>query len=159
LERRNSALSLHLQPLYETKLKSVHRCRCRCYSNHFFCQNHTIELTATDKSGNVATESSTIQVVKPIVFKIPNAFSPGINGRNDVINFEEATQNESSINSVTVIDRNGDVIYESNNDFIWNGSNKSGELAPAGVYTYLIRAIDKLGESRMNKGTIQLFRE
>jgi len=121
--------------------------------------NYTIELTATDKSGNVATESSTIQVVKPIVFKIPNAFSPGINGRNDVINFEEATQNESSINSVTVIDRNGDVIYESNNDFIWNGSNKSGELAPAGVYTYLIAAIDKLGESRMNKGTIQLFRE
>jgi len=121
--------------------------------------NYTIELTATDKSGNVATESSTIQVVKPIVFKIPNAFSPGINGRNDVINFEEATQNESSINSVTVIDRNGDVIYESNNSFIWNGSNKGGDLAPAGVYTYLITAIDKLGESRMNKGTIQLFRE
>ena len=121
--------------------------------------NYTIELTATDKSGNVATESSTIQVVKPIVFKIPNAFSPGINGRNDLINFEEATQNESSINSVTVIDRNGDVIYESNNSFIWNGSNKGGDLAPAGVYTYLITAIDKLGESRMNKGTIQLFRE
>jgi gliding motility-associated-like protein len=121
--------------------------------------NYTIELTATDKSGNIATESITVQVVKPIAFKIPNAFSPGINGRNDVINFEESTQNEGSINSVTIIDRNGTVIYESNNDFIWNGSNKSGELAPAGVYTYIITAIDKLGESRMNKGTIQLFRE
>jgi gliding motility-associated-like protein len=121
--------------------------------------NYTIELTATDKSGNIATESSTVQVVKPIAFKIPNAFSPGINGRNDIINFEESTQNEASIVSIAVFDRNGTVVYESNNDFIWNGTNKTGELAPVGVYTFIITAIDKLGKSQMNKGTIQLFRE
>lgn len=121
--------------------------------------NYSIELTVTDNSGNIATESTTVQVVKPIAFKIPNAFSPGINGKNDVINFEESTQNEASISSVTIFDRNGAIIYESNNDFIWNGSNKSGELAQSGVYTYVITAIDKLGETRMNKGTIQLFGE
>lgn len=121
--------------------------------------NYSIELTVTDNSGNIASESTTIQVVKPIAFKIPNAFSPGINGKNDIIDFEEATQNESAVVSVSILDRNGNVIYESKNNFIWDGAANNGEMAPNGTYTYIITAIDKLGESRMNKGTIQLFSE
>ena len=121
--------------------------------------NYSIELTVTDNSGNIASESTTIQVVKPIAFKIPNAFSPGINGKNDVIDFVEATQNEASIVSVTILDRNGNLIYESKNSFIWDGTANNGEIAPNGTYTYIITAIDKLGESLMNKGTIQLFGE
>lgn len=121
--------------------------------------NYSIELTVTDNSGNIASESTTIQVVKPIAFKIPNAFSPGINGKNDVIDFVEATQNEASIVSVTILDRNGILIYESKNSFIWDGTANNGEMASNGTYTYIITAIDKLGESRMNKGTIQLFGE
>lgn len=121
--------------------------------------NYSIELTVTDNSGNIASESTTIQVVKPIAFKIPNAFSPGINGKNDVIDFEESTQNEANIVSVSILDRNGNLIYESKNSFIWDGTANNGEMASNGTYTYIITAIDKLGESRMNKGTIQLFSE
>jgi gliding motility-associated-like protein len=121
--------------------------------------NYSIELTVTDNSGNIASESTTIQVVKPIAFKIPNAFSPGINGKNDIIDFEESTQNESTIVSVSILDRNGNLIYESKNSFIWDGTANNGEMAPNGTYTYIITAIDKLGESRMNKGIIQLFGE
>ena len=121
--------------------------------------NYNVELTITDKQGNSTTESSTVRAVRPIIFTIPNAFSPGINGRNDVINFEEATQNEASMSSVKIMDRNGNTIYESKNSFIWDGTANNGEIAPNGVYTYVITATDKLGESRMNKGTIQLFSE
>ncbi|MFM1998594.1 MAG: hypothetical protein RL204_541 [Bacteroidota bacterium] len=121
--------------------------------------NYSVELTVTDNSGNIATESTTVPAFKPIAFKIPNAFSPGINGKNDVIDFEEATQNESSIVSVSILDRNGNLIYESKNSFIWDGTANNGEMASNGTYTYIITAIDKLGESRMNKGTIQLFGE
>lgn len=121
--------------------------------------NYSVELTVTDNSGNIASESTTIQVVKPIAFKIPNAFSPGINGKNDIIDFEESTQNESAIISVSILDRTGNLIYESKNRFIWDGIANNGEMAPNGTYTYIINAIDKLGESRMNKGTIQLFSE
>lgn len=121
--------------------------------------NYSVELTVTDNSGNIASESTSIQAFKPIAFKIPNAFSPGINGKNDVIDFVEATQNESTIVSVSILDRNGNLIYESKNSFIWDGTANNGEMAPNGTYTYIITAIDKLGESRMNKGTIQLFGE
>ena len=129
--------------------------------SHQFAEegNYTIELTVTDKNGNSSTESGSVRAVRPITFTIPNAFSPGINGRNDVINFETSVQNESSIISVTIQDRNGKVIYESKNSFIWDGTTAGGEMAPNGVYTYILIAIDKLGQTKMNKGTIQLFSE
>ena len=68
-------------------------------------------------------------------------------------------ENEKAVEYVVIRDKQGNVVYESKNTFVWNGHNTRQELCPAGVYTYVVIAIDKENKSQTNKGTIQLFHE
>lgn len=121
--------------------------------------HYTITLTVKGIDGQITTESESIPVFKPILFKIPTAITPGNSGKNDVIDFAEAIENEKALEYLVIRDKQGNVVYESKNAFVWNGNNTRQEVCPAGVYTYVVIAIDKENKSQTNKGTIQLFHE
>ena len=120
---------------------------------------YSITLTATGYDGQVTTESESVSIFKPVLFKIPTAISPGTSGKNDIIDFEEAIENEKSIEYLVILNKEGKVVYESKNTFNWNGYDSRQELCPAGVYSYVVIAIDGGNKSQTNKGTIQLFHE
>ncbi|MFZ4785450.1 MAG: PKD domain-containing protein [Flavobacteriales bacterium] len=120
---------------------------------------YTITLTATGYDGQITTESESIQVYRPVIFKIPTAITPGNSGKNDAIDFTEAIEHEKSLTYVVIQDKQGNVVYESKNVFTWNGYNMKQELCSAGVYSYVVIAIDGGNNSHTNKGTIQLFHE
>lgn len=120
---------------------------------------YTITLTVKGIDGQITTESESIAVFKPILFKIPTAITPGNSGKNDVIDFADAIENEKALEYLVIRDKQGNVVYESKNAFVWNGNNTRQEVCPAGVYTYVVIAMDKENKSQTNKGTIQLFHE
>ncbi|WP_258541683.1 T9SS type B sorting domain-containing protein [Parvicella tangerina] len=72
---------------------------------------------------------------------VNNAFSPNGDGINDIFKID-ANALLSNENSVTIVNRWGDVINEyanyDNTTVAWDGTNRNGEPVPAGTYFYVI---------------------
>ena len=88
---------------------------------------------------------------------IPEAFSPNKDGKNDF--FEIAGINNFAQNQISVFNRWGNLVYESNPyNNQWDGKNNNkGENLPEGTY-YFILTIDKDGENKIFKGSVLLLR-
>lgn len=87
----------------------------------------------------------------PCEQKIPNIFTPN----NDAINDEFRVElcDNSSFN-LTIYNRWGIVVYETNNDAdVWNGNDKQGKVCVEGTY-YFVATTD----TKKEKGFIQLVR-
>lgn len=108
-------------------------------------------------TGETAETSEIIKAFKPIRFEYPNAFSPGKNGLNDRIDFDDLCKNKEKLLSVTISDLNGNTIYYSENNFSWDGRDVQGSICPQGSYIYSVTAIDKFGQAQGKNGRIQLF--
>jgi gliding motility-associated-like protein len=119
--------------------------------------------------GNVICVDTAMQTVvarEGGATKIPNAFTPGVNGPGD----GRINENGSEINDVflpitsgvqeflmQIFDRWGNLIFESNDkNFGWNGYDKNGRLMPAGVYVYklTLRLADDQRETRIGDVTM-----
>lgn len=97
-----------------------------------------------------------IEVTEDIKLLIPNAFTPNGDGLND--EFWISTQLISSL-EIVIYDRWGNELYSSPNmNFSWNGTDKSGNPLPEGVYAYSVKAKDYLGRSIERTGTVTLIR-
>lgn len=119
----------------------------------------TIQQIVLHRSGCSDTAEAKIAIYPKVKFFMPNAFTPNQDGLNDdfipVGKFEGLTDY-----TFTVWNRWGDLIFSTNNyNTGWNGQrNNTGELAPPGVYAYLIEYIDPLGERKTLKGHCTLLR-
>ncbi|GEM_PF-962875 len=95
----------------------------------------------------------------PMAVSIPNIFSPN----RDAFNSEFTIDLEKSRNvaSYVIIVKNsrGELIFESTeNQQDWTGDLPNGNPAPVGTYFYIIQARSALGQTKTEKGKLQLNR-
>ncbi len=120
---------------------------------------YEIQLSVFGINNQTATSTSTLKAYKPVKFEIPNAFSPGNDGKNDFIDFAEKTKNESQMISLTIVDANGNRIFESKDQFIWTGETMQGDKASPGAYQFILSVKDHFDQIQSKSGIIQLFTE
>lgn len=88
-------------------------------------------------------------------FYVPNAFSPNGDGNNDVL---EVYGTGLAKVDLTIFNRWGEKVFDSNNQWQgWDG-NYRGVESPAGVYTYYVEATYLNGKVKEKKGTITIIR-
>lgn len=88
---------------------------------------------------------------------VPTAFTPNKDGLNDMYCLKGWDECIKSFN-VKIFDRWGTMVYESEDpNFCWDGKF-DGELLPAGVYVYSIRAIYSTLELVKKSGNITIIR-
>ncbi|HXP51827.1 MAG TPA: gliding motility-associated C-terminal domain-containing protein, partial [Bacteroidia bacterium] len=114
----------------------------------------TYTLTITSDSGCISSKKVTIDVTCGTVF-VPEAFSPGNNGHNDVLYVRG-----NCINTLDfiVFDRWGNKVFETNDKSIgWDGNYK-GSPMNTGSYSYLLTATEYDGSVITRHGNITLVR-
>jgi gliding motility-associated-like protein len=88
---------------------------------------------------------------------IPNAFTPNGSGLND----EFYVKGENiQLFDMQIYDRWGSLLFHSSDiTEHWNGSYKNGtEVAPMGVYVYVINIKDKTGEKHQYIGHVTIVK-
>jgi gliding motility-associated-like protein len=117
----------------------------------------TFTVSVVDSNGCTASGDITINVNTQINIFIPNAFSPNGDGNND---YFQIFGNLSPVVylEMSVFDRWGEKIYESQDpQFKWDGVYK-GEPEPMGVYLYTMTASFEDGTHQDFKGSVTLVR-
>jgi gliding motility-associated-like protein len=118
------------------------------------------KLTVVSGDGCTATGEITVKVYSDI--RVPSAFSPNGDGKNDVFYVLGAPQ-ESTIRNFAVFDRWGGMVFGMHEvmpgdpSFGWNGYF-NGAPAAAGIYVYTFSVTLAGGEQQVYKGTIILLR-
>lgn len=118
--------------------------------------NYSVELTVTDRNGNVQSLNTQVSAMRPAELFIPNVFTPNGDGKNDEFVIE--LKNGSGILTKIIILNSTGRIFESDGSSMWNGKLPDGELAPAGTYTYLVRAVGNNQDTIEKSGSITLRR-
>ena len=97
--------------------------------------NQTYRLTAIGDGGCTATDTMTVNVL--FALKIPNAFSPNGDGKNDT--WEVANLKDYPGVAVEVFNRYGQSVFLANGKYnkAWDGTF-NGKILPAGTYYYII---------------------
>ncbi|MDH5379430.1 MAG: PKD domain-containing protein, partial [Cyclobacteriaceae bacterium] len=129
---------------------------------------YTVELVAVNSNGctDTLTMQSAVSVMEGGTLRVPNAFTPSLNGptggiagggtHNDVFKpiIEGATEYQ-----MMIFDRWGNLIFETEDlDKGWDGYDKNGRLLPTGVYVYKMRLKFGNGEYFEKIGDVTLIR-
>lgn len=97
-------------------------------------------VTVMDSNGCISRDSIFIGLSETSTLYVPNSFTPGSDGFNDVFRVKYTNIADFSI---LIFDRWGEVIYESNDiNFGWNATYK-GKIVQDGIYVYKISALGK----------------
>lgn len=110
-----------------------------------------------NEAGCVDSASLTVKVFNtlPTVF-VPTAFTPNGDGRNDVL--RPIAAGMQRIELFNIYNRWGELVFNtSTSGKGWDGTI-NGEKQGAGVYVWMVKAIDYTGASYMQKGTAVLIR-
>lgn len=116
---------------------------------------YSIRQIVTTEYGCKDTISGTVEVDPHYTFYIPNAFTPGNDGLNEVW----IPQGESIRSFEMMIYNRWDqeLFYSASLDYGWDGTFH-GRKVPLGVYIYSITVVDILGEPHKYRGTFSLVR-
>jgi gliding motility-associated-like protein len=113
----------------------------------------TYTVTVADEYGCVASLPVTVTVLTDIELFVPNLFSPNGDGYNDT--WEIPNLNLFPNTSVTMINREGQVVYENSAyDNTWDGTFK-GKKLPDATYYYLLKFSST---SQVIKGAVTILR-
>ena len=113
-------------------------------------------ITARDRDNCMAMDSVLVTVLQPDDIYVPSAFTPGNDGRNDVL--RPIYPAKYTLKNFSVFTRWGERIFHtSERGRGWNGKIGGIEQA-AGVYVWMIRLIDDTGKTTERKGTSLLIR-
>jgi gliding motility-associated-like protein len=118
------------------------------------------ELEVTTVDGCKASGGFTVNVYSPL--KMPNAFSPNGDGRNDVF-YVMGDPAGSRIKDFAVFNRWGQKIFQVHDAapddpaFGWDGNYK-GAPVPTGTYVYLVTLAFGDGRQEVFKGTVMVIR-
>lgn len=114
--------------------------------------NYSITLDVTHvPSGKAYEETKPVEIIDDII--IPNVFTPGDDGHNDlfIVKANGITPLEISIYS-----RSGTLVHKSEAPIIvWDGRNSSGSFVSKGVYYYILNSADPSIKTR--KGFIHVY--
>jgi gliding motility-associated-like protein len=119
-------------------------------------QAGTYSARVVDNNGCTGNDTINILYERCIPILIPTAFTPNGDGKNDL--FKPTIGIPVTGYSFQVWSRWGEKIYETTNiKEGWNGKVK-GETQAMGVFIYMIRFADNLGQDYFSKGTVLLIR-
>jgi gliding motility-associated-like protein len=124
--------------------------------------NFVVTLTATSAEGCVDDTSIVIIVNPDVVLYVPNAFTPGTDGLNDVFQiFLPPTGVDYSTFNLVIFNRWGELIYETKDvNVFWNGKkNNSGDILKQDVYVYKITFKDEQKKNYEKTGHVSLLRK
>jgi len=115
-----------------------------------------VRLDVTSPFGCIASDSIMLTAKPCCQVTFPNAFSPNNDGRNDF--FHPITIGHHNINNFRIMNRWGQVVYESKDETKgWNGTF-NGKEQPIGSYYYYIKYLCKQNEYLEQKGEFLLLR-
>lgn len=121
-----------------------------------------VTLIATSPDGCQDTAVKKITINPDVVLYVPNAFTPGTDGLNDVFQiFLPPTGVDFSTFSLVVYDRWGELIYKTADvNESWNGRrNNSGEILKQDIYVYKITFQDEKKKHYEKLGHVSLLRK
>ncbi len=119
--------------------------------------------TGTNESGCTAIDSHLINVTKEYPIYTPNVFSPNGDGVNDFFNVFPEPLSTTTIQSLTIFDRWGGLVYQATNldprqlSNGWDGSYR-GKPLDAGVYIYIADILFIDGNVLRKSGSVTLVR-
>lgn len=122
-----------------------------------------VSLTATNRFGCASTDSIYIRSVNEDTIRLPNAFTPNFDGRNDVF-YVIASGEVESVPDFMIYNRYGESVFRRReiapNDPVygWDGYTTDGRPAQMGVYVYQVQLRFRDGSLKWYKGTITLIR-
>jgi gliding motility-associated-like protein len=118
-------------------------------------QQSTIKLTVTDAFGCTSSTSQEFNPQLCCKIEFPSAFTPNGDGRNEV--FRPIVSGYHNFHKFSIVNRWGQVVFESaNSNFQWDG-NYNGVPQDMGVYYYVLR-YDCGGNTLVQKGDVTLIR-
>jgi gliding motility-associated-like protein len=119
-------------------------------------------VQATNQYGCTAADTVFVKLIcDQNRLRIPNAFTPDNNGKNDV--FYVKGTGASLIKSFRIYGRWGEIVFEKQNVYVddrsagWDG-NINGKPAPPGGYVYMVELVCDTGELFELKGSVLLLR-
>jgi gliding motility-associated-like protein len=116
---------------------------------------YVIWLYVENRGGCKDSFSVNVCVDDSVYVVIPNAFSPGVDGINDLYHVRTAGVTDFYM---AVFNRWGEKVFETNDkDFEWDGSYL-GKPMQMGVYPYYIKYKGKKTVRQQTQGTIQIIR-
>ncbi|MBA3665025.1 MAG: gliding motility-associated C-terminal domain-containing protein, partial [Bacteroidetes bacterium] len=122
--------------------------------------NYDVYMVAINAYGCKDTAVHRIVIEPDFVIYIPNAFTPDINGKNDVFQPKGVGINEDKY-KMEIFDRWGELIFTSNVFSTgWNGTAKGGsEPCQDGVYIYKISVVTIKNEKKYYVGHVTLLKQ
>jgi gliding motility-associated-like protein len=124
--------------------------------------DYVVTLTATTVDGCTDDTSVVIKVNPDVVIYVPNAFTPGSDGLNDVFQvFIPPSGADYSTYSIVIYDRWGELIFQSNDiTQSWTGAkNNSGPILKQDVYVWKIHFQDEKKKHYDKIGHVSLLRK
>lgn len=116
-------------------------------------QLYTVKIT-TDK-GCVTVDTQYVKTRKNVQIYVPNAFSPGKDGRNDYL--RPAMMSFKQLNYFRIYDRWGKLLFETKSDMPgWDGKVK-GQYAESQTVVWMVEGIDIDGRVVKQQGTTILI--
>ena len=120
--------------------------------------DYPIKLVLTD--GECSAEATkSVKVVISHVYFVPNAFTPDSEGVNSTFG-PIGEDMDFKTYSFGITNSRGDVVFTSTDPAVqWNGRvNNVGTAVEAGVYYWIIKTVDRYGNSQTRKGTVNVMR-
>ena len=118
---------------------------------------YTVTLTITDEDGVTYQDYRVIEVLaNSALTKIPNVFTPNMDGVNDAYLVEG--KNIESF-SLAILNTQGEILFQSESiEKSWDGTDKFGDELPTGTYVVIISARGIDGKKYEHSGTVTLTR-
>ena len=118
-------------------------------------QDQKFVVTVTDVAGCIGYDTVFVKVYAGPTYYIPNAFTPNGDGLNDV--FRPIPVGVVRTDWFRIFNRYGETIFETNQWMKgWDGTYK-GKKQPMGAYVWVIKGLDRDGNSIQMKGTVMLL--
>ncbi|WP_254412933.1 T9SS type B sorting domain-containing protein [Dyadobacter diqingensis] len=123
--------------------------------NNLVNADYSFQIRAHAKSGNLLSFSNLVRYDRKPVILIPDAFTPNGDTHNDLLEVKGVFVSSFKI---SVFNRWGQVVFQSDDmTDAWDGKIK-GVDAPAGYYTYKTEIIDVYDQPFAKSGTVLLIR-
>lgn len=114
----------------------------------------TVEITTA--AGCLTVDTQWVRIVRAVQVRIPTAFTPNNDGRNDL--FRPLLEGVREIRYFRVYNRWGQLLYQwRGGDSGWNGS-VNGIPQESGVYVWMLEATGLDNKAYFRKGTVTLIR-
>lgn len=120
--------------------------------------DYPIKLVLTDGECS-ASATKSVKVVISHVYFVPNAFTPDSEGVNSTFG-PIGEDMDFKTYSFGITNSRGDVVFTSTDPTVqWNGKvNNVGTDVESGVYYWIIKTVDRYGNSQTRKGTVNVMR-